>query len=84
VNPVNGTLKRNESRYVPGNRLHAKQIITTKILPEKHKFRTLRSYSITTERIIPTRAQSIAYFVRPADTTQYFLQNKGRVIYLRR
>jgi hypothetical protein len=22
--------------------------------------------------------------VRPADTTQYFLQNKGRVIYLRR
>jgi hypothetical protein len=38
VNPVNGILKTNESRYVAGNRLQAKQIITTKILPEKHKY----------------------------------------------
>jgi hypothetical protein len=38
VKPVNGTLKRNENRYVPGNRLQEKQTIATITLPEKHKF----------------------------------------------
>jgi hypothetical protein len=38
VKPVSGTLKRNENRYVPGNRLQEKQTITTITLPEKQKF----------------------------------------------
>jgi hypothetical protein len=37
VNPVSGMLKKNESRYIPGNRLQEKQIITKRILPEKYK-----------------------------------------------
>jgi len=38
VKPVNGTLKRNENRYMAGNTLQKKQTITTTILPEKRKF----------------------------------------------
>jgi hypothetical protein len=38
VKPVNGTLKRNENRYMAGNTLQEKQTITTQILPEKRKF----------------------------------------------
>ena len=38
VKPVNGTLKRNDNRYVAGNMLQEKRTITRIILPEKCKF----------------------------------------------
>jgi hypothetical protein len=38
VKPVNGTLKRNDNKYVAGSMLQKKQTITTITLPEKHKF----------------------------------------------